>query len=124
MVALSPDGRTLYTAHSNAIHLWALPLGQELLTLPDEPLTTAVLGSAMQPQVIDQLINPFDIAFDADGLPVVSDASMNGVARQTAEGKTHFIHLFPGCPTPQTAAAPSTRCPRVLPAWATNILSR
>jgi hypothetical protein len=99
LVGVAPDGRTLYIGHFNATHLWTLPL-DEKLELPNEALTTAVLDTAVFPQVIDQLVNPFDIAFDDAGSPVVTDASMNGVARPTAAGKTHFIHLFSRLPDP------------------------
>lgn len=99
LVAIAPDGRTLYIGHFNATHLWTMPLDGNL-DLPEVALTTAVLDTAMFPQIIDQLINPFDIAFDETGSPLVTDASMNGVARPNAEGKTHFIHLFPRLPDP------------------------
>ncbi|MCB8943737.1 MAG: ScyD/ScyE family protein [Ardenticatenaceae bacterium] len=99
LVGIAPDGRILYIGHFNASHLWTMPL-EGPLALPDEALTTAVLGQAMFPQIIDQLINPFDIAFDATGRPVVTDASMNGIARPNDDGKTHFIHLFPRLPHP------------------------
>jgi hypothetical protein len=101
LVAISPDGRTLYIGHFNANHLWTMALDTNgSFALPGEPLTTALLDTAVSPQIIDKLINPFDIAFDDAGLPVVTDASMNGVARQTAEGKTHFIQLFTRLPDP------------------------
>lgn len=93
LVGISPDGRTLYIGNFNASHLWTMPLNGNL-KLPAEALTTDDLGTAMAPQVIDQLINPFDITFDDGGSPIVTDASMNGVARQTAEDKTHFIYIF------------------------------
>jgi hypothetical protein len=100
LVGIAPDGRTLYIGHFNATHLWTMPLTDGPLALPDVPLTTAEMGTAMSPQIIDQLVNPFDIAFDNAGLPLVTDASMNGVARPTAEGKTHFIYLFSRLPDP------------------------
>jgi hypothetical protein len=99
LVGISPAGDRIYVGNFNATHLWTLELGEQL-ALPAIPLTTDDLGTAMAPMIIDQLVNPFDITFDDAGLPVVSDASMNGVARQTAEGKTHFIHLFSRLPHP------------------------
>ena len=104
LVGVSPDGRTLYIGHFNANRLWTLPLNDDPLALPDEPLATENLDSAMFPQVIDKLINPFDIAFDDAGLPIVTDASMNGVARPNAAGKTHFIHIFDRLPDPTNDA--------------------
>lgn len=101
LVGVAPNGRTLYIGHFNANQLWTLPIADDIsLALPDEPLTTADLDAVMAPQIIDQLINPFDIAFDNVGLPIVTDASMNGIARPNPAGKTHFIHLFPRLPDP------------------------
>ncbi|MCA9944419.1 MAG: ScyD/ScyE family protein, partial [Anaerolineales bacterium] len=92
-VKLSPDGRTLYTAHFNLGHLYTLPV-PDTLALPDEPFTADDLASQMLPLNNVQLINPFDITFDANGVPVVSDASGNGVAKETEDGTTRFFHRF------------------------------
>ncbi|MCA9986554.1 MAG: ScyD/ScyE family protein, partial [Anaerolineales bacterium] len=99
LVALSPDNRTVYLSFFNANQLYTLPLGQAL-SLPQMPLTIADLAGAMAPQTIDRLINPFDLAFDPAGSPIVTDASMNGVARQTEAGLTHFLYLFDRLPDP------------------------
>ncbi len=92
-VKLSPDGRILYTAHFDLGHLYTLPVPDDL-SLPDEPLTAADLSSQMLPLNNVRLTNPFDMTFDPDGLPVVSDASGNGVAKQNEDGTTRFIHRF------------------------------
>ncbi len=92
-VKLSPDGRTLYTAHFNLGHLYTLPVPTSL-ALADAPLTAADLGSRMLPLNNVQLTNPFDLTFDTNGLPVVSDASGNGIAKETSDGTTRFFHRF------------------------------
>ncbi|MCO5188321.1 MAG: ScyD/ScyE family protein [Anaerolineae bacterium] len=99
LVGIDPDGQTLYVGNFNAARLWTWPI-DTALALPDKVLTTDMLGIAMAPQVIDQLINPFDIAFTETGAPIVTDASMNGLARQTDDGKTQFIYHFPRLPDP------------------------
>ncbi|MEO1668991.1 MAG: ScyD/ScyE family protein [Chloroflexota bacterium] len=92
-VSVSPDGETIYTGHFIGEHLYTLPVA-DALTLPDVPFTTDDMGAAMQPFNRVQLINPFDMTFDDDGVPVVSDASGNGVAKETEDGRTRFFHRF------------------------------
>ncbi|WP_420643194.1 ScyD/ScyE family protein [Candidatus Leptofilum sp.] len=92
-VKLSPDGRTLYTAHFNLGALYAVPASGSF-TLPDSPLTAENLARRMEPLNNVRLINPFDMTFDANGVPVVSDASGNGVAKETEDGRTQFFHRF------------------------------
>ncbi len=92
-VKLSPDGRTLYTAHFNLGHLYTLPVPDNF-SLPPEPFTADDLASQMLPLNNVQLTNPFDMTFDPNGVPVVSDASGNGVAKETEDGTTRFIHRF------------------------------
>ncbi|MEM7800362.1 MAG: ScyD/ScyE family protein, partial [Chloroflexota bacterium] len=41
-----------------------------------------------------QLRNPFDLTFDENGSPIVTDATDNGVATMTANGETRFFHRF------------------------------
>ncbi len=94
LVGVSPDGTTVYTAHFGA---------GSLLTFPPPSLEAIDAGALLGPQDLDaamvplnrvQLVNPFDIAFSPDGRPVVTDASGNGVAIETADGTTEFIHRF------------------------------
>ncbi|MFQ5398570.1 MAG: ScyD/ScyE family protein [Anaerolineae bacterium] len=95
LVAVSPDGTTLYVGSFGAGHLWAWPLTPgEPAVLPPEPITPDELGVAMEPLNNVKLTNPFDITFDEDGAPVVSDATGNGVAKETPDGTTRFIHRF------------------------------
>ncbi len=92
-VKLSPDGRTLYTAYFNLGALYALPASGGF-TLPETPITAESMTLRMEPLNNVQLINPFDMTFDGDGVPVVSDASGNGVAKETEDGTTRFFHRF------------------------------
>jgi hypothetical protein len=41
-----------------------------------------------------RLTNPFALTFDREGIPVVSDASGNGVATLNPDGTTRFFHRF------------------------------
>lgn len=103
LVALSPDGKTVYLGNFNQRHLWTLPLSQEqqkALTLPATPYTPADLTPAMQALNNVWVINPYDLTFDAAGIPVVTDASGNGVATMNPDGTTRFIHRFDAIPNP------------------------
>lgn len=103
LVGVSPGGDTIYVGNFGAGHLWTLDLSDRPstgLTIPAQPLTTEQLASTMQPLNRVSLINPFDITFDAGGIPVVTDASGNGVATENADGTTRFIHRFDKLPDP------------------------
>ena len=93
LVAVSPDGETIYIGNFNAQHIWTLPAA-DAETLPDTPLTRDDLGVVMERLNNVFLINPFDMTFDAKGVPVVTDASGNGVAKENEDGTTRFIHRF------------------------------
>ncbi|MCP5096829.1 MAG: ScyD/ScyE family protein, partial [Chloroflexi bacterium] len=97
-IRLSPDGRTLFTAHFNLGHLYTLPVPNEF-SLDNPPYTPDDLGSQMLPLNSVQLTNPFDLTFDDNGVPVVTDASGNGVATENQDGTTRFIHRFSPIPT-------------------------
>lgn len=103
LVHLSPGGDTLYVGNFGQGHLWTLPLTpsqQAGLALPDIPLTPDDLLPAMRPLNNVRLVNPFDMTFDRAGVPVVTDASGNGVAKQTADDATRFFHRFAELPNP------------------------
>lgn len=93
------DG-TLFTSYFNLGHLATLPLNINTLQLPDTPFSGADLGQQMVPLNAVQLRNPFDMTFDGDGVPVVSDATENGVAKMTEDGRTRFFHRFDALPNP------------------------
>ncbi|KAA3658387.1 MAG: hypothetical protein DWQ04_25290, partial [Chloroflexi bacterium] len=95
LLAISPTGDMLYVGNFGEGNLWTLSLPQdEPLTLPPEPVTPAQLGMAMEPLNNVKLTNPFDITFDMNGVPVVTDATGNGVAKENPDGTTTFFHRF------------------------------
>lgn len=105
LVALAPDGSRLYVGNFGQGHLWTLPLTpaqrRDGFTLPEQPLTPDDLNPVMERLNNVFLVNPFDITFDPDGAPVVTDASGNGVATETEDGKTRFFHRFAPLPNPE-----------------------
>ncbi len=96
LVAVSPDGETVYLAHFGAGHLLTFPTA----AIESAPLGAADLEPVMTPLNEVRLTNPFDLAFDAAGVPVVADASANGVATMNPDGTTRFIHRFGDLETP------------------------
>jgi hypothetical protein len=97
LVGVSPDGTTAYTAHFNSGSLLTFPIppgGLQPGTKADPPLGSEDLGRTMLPLLDVSVVNPFDIAFDEDGMPVITDASENGVATTTAQDRTVFTHRF------------------------------
>jgi hypothetical protein len=104
LVALAPDRSLLYVANFGQGHLWTVPLTDEQqaqgFAIPEQPLTPADLQPTMMPFNNVFLLNPFDMTFTDDGTPVVSDASANGVAVMTADGRTRFFHRFDNLPNP------------------------
>jgi hypothetical protein len=103
-------------------HLWQWQLPDGPLTLPPAPLTADDLTPVMLPLNDVHLTNPFALTFDPAGLPVVSDASGNGVATLNADGTTRFIHRFDQSdrsrPTPCCTLTP---CQPASPASAMSI---
>ncbi|MEO1288929.1 MAG: ScyD/ScyE family protein, partial [Chloroflexota bacterium] len=93
LVSVSPDEETIYIGNFNAFHLWTLDasLAEKL---PETPFTPDDLGIAMERFNNVVLANPFDMTYDADGVPIVSDATGNGVARELPNGTTQFFHRF------------------------------
>ncbi len=94
MVGISPDGATVYTSHFGAEALLTFPTPSQKAVDAGAVLGPADLRPTMQPLNRVRLTNAFDITFDEDGTPVVTDASENGVATATADGRTEFIHRF------------------------------
>ncbi|MCP4168344.1 MAG: ScyD/ScyE family protein [Chloroflexi bacterium] len=105
LVALAPAGDKLYIGNFAQGHLWTLPLSSEErvngFSLAEAPLNPDDLIPAMLPLHRVKVMNPFDIAFDPQGIPVVTDATGDGVAMETADGKTRFIHRFARLPDPR-----------------------
>lgn len=100
LVQISPDGETLYVGNFGAGHLWTMPLMLPI-ELPETPYTPDDLGITMEPLNRVALLNPFAMTFDPLGIPVVSDASNNGVAKENTDGTTRFIHRFDPLIDPQ-----------------------
>lgn len=95
----------LYLGNFAQGHLWSFPLPDPLV-IPETPFGIDDLTAVMLPNNAVQLINPFDITFDAEGNPVVTDASANGVATTNAAGLTTFFHQF--APIPQVGKEVAT----------------
>lgn len=102
LVGVAPDGDTVYLANFGQGHLWTLSLAAAVTA--SAALGPADLEPAMRPLNRVRLVNPFDIAFDDVGVPVVTDASENGVARENADGTTRFVHRFDDLRDPQRAS--------------------
>ena len=102
-IKVSPDGETIYLSHFQLGHLLTFP-SVAALSVPEFPFGPADLSMTMEPFNAVQLANPFDLTFDANGVPVVSDATENGVAKQTEDGRTRFIHRFDTLPNPLQAS--------------------
>ena len=101
LIAISPDHQMLYVGNFGTGNLWTFPLPQnEPLTLPLEPYRLDQMGMAMQQLNNVKIGNPFDITFNANNAPIVTDASGNGLAKETPDGATEFIHLFSGLVNP------------------------
>jgi hypothetical protein len=94
-VAVSPANDRVYLSYFNAggLLMLAIDPGQPLL-LPAAPFGPDDLLLAMTPLNNVRLSNAFAMTFDREGVPVVSDATENGVAKETADGQTRFIHRF------------------------------
>jgi cytochrome c peroxidase len=99
LVSVSPDGSTIYVGNFNATHLWTLPASLAE-TLPETPFTPDDMGVAMERFNNVFLANPFDMTYAADGTPIVSDATGNGVAIELDNGTTRFFHRFDAIPNP------------------------
>ncbi|MFK7801508.1 MAG: ScyD/ScyE family protein [Anaerolineae bacterium] len=88
------DGK-LYLSHFNLGALYTFPLDPTAgLELAAEPFTAEDLTKEMVPLNAVQLRNPFDLAFNENGIPIVTDATDNGVAMMTPNGQTRFFHRF------------------------------
>ncbi len=105
LVSFSPDSSTIFIGSFGAGHLWTLPLtaGERTsgLALPPEPYRPEQLGQAMAPLSGGRLVNPFDMTYDVDGKPVVSYSDDNGVAIETIDGATRFVHRSEELPNPE-----------------------
>ena len=95
LVGVAPDQSQIYVGNFAQGHLWTLPIPEDGFNqLPDIPFTSDDLGKAMEIFNRVTLTNPFDITFDESGVPIVADASQNGVAKELPSGKVLYIHRF------------------------------
>jgi hypothetical protein len=121
MIALAPDGSRLYLSTFGQGHLLTLPLTPEQqqngLTIPATPYTPDDLVPEMLPLNNVFLVNPFDIVFEMDGTPVVTDASSNGVAIKNSDGTTRFFHRFEKLPAPQDPTLTIEAVPTGIERW-------
>ncbi len=115
LAGVSPDGSTAYVAHFGSEALFGLPIpetGLEPATKAAEALRAEQLARTLTRLNDVFLANPFDIAFDEQGTPVVTDASGNGVATAGPDGSVVFIHRFgeleaPDLPSLRVEAVPT-----------------
>jgi len=103
LVGASPDGTTVYLSSFGAEGLltFQIPAGGLEPLAKRDVMGLDDLGVTMTPLNEVRLTNAFDMAFDAEGRPVVTDASGNGVATVNPEGQTAFIHRFGDLSDPQ-----------------------
>ena len=111
LVGVAPDGSTAFVGHFQSGRLLTFDLGDDQPE-PGSPLFPEQLGSTMEPLNRVELVNPFDITFDPVGRPIVTDASGDGVATETEDGLTRFIHRFgsledPNKPTLKISPVPT-----------------
>ncbi|MCB0106212.1 MAG: ScyD/ScyE family protein, partial [Caldilineaceae bacterium] len=110
LVSVAPDGRTIYVGSFGTGYLWEYQV-QLPLQLPEQPLLPEQLGQTMLPLNNVRLVNPFDMTYAADGRPIVSDGSGNGVATLNPDGTTRFIHRFDMLANPQRPSDPIEAVP-------------
>lgn len=101
LVAVAPDGATLYLGNNAQGHLWTVPLSGGAPVVGSQPLGPDDLGRALEPLNNVRVINPFAATFDDAGRPVVTDATGNGIAIETGDGATEFIHRFAPLTNPE-----------------------
>lgn len=100
LIGVHPDGDMAYTAHFGSGALLTFPTPDRAMVDDGSLIGPEALTRTMVPLNRVTLVNPFDIAFDAAGDPVVTDASENGVATVNPDGTTRFIHRFGEIPAP------------------------
>ncbi len=96
LVGVSPNGATAFTSNFGAEGLLTFevpaggfePLAKQDVLGPEELTFTMTALNEVR------LTNAFDVTFDAEGRPVVTDASQNGVATVNSDGTVRFIHRF------------------------------
>ncbi|MCY4466711.1 MAG: hypothetical protein OXE46_14370 [Chloroflexi bacterium] len=92
VVAVTPDGADIIVAFPSA-GLYSLPVAQAA-RLPDEPFTLQDLQPRQTERGNVFLLHPFDIAFDAAGAPLISDAAGNGLVSEGEDRALRYVHHF------------------------------
>ena len=92
VVAVTPDGADIIVAFPGA-GLYSLPAAHAR-QLPAQPFTPHALRSRQSRRGNVFLLHPFDIAFDARGKPMVTDAAGNGLVTESADGTLRHAHRF------------------------------
>ena len=92
VVAVTPDGADIIVAFPSA-GLYSLPAAQAA-QLPDQPLTPQDLRPRQTERGKVFLLHPFDIAFDAAGAPLISDAAGNGLVGEGRDRSLRYAHHF------------------------------
>ena len=98
VVAVSPAAETVIVALAGA-QFFELPssLAQEL---PATPLGPGDLARRQAERGAVFLLQPFDIAFNKSGLPVVTDAAGNGLVAEGEDGSLRYLHRFAALENP------------------------
>ena len=71
--------------------------------LPDKPFTPRDLALRQSERGNVFLLHPFDIAFDREGAPLVTDAAGNGLLIENADGSLRYLRRFAALDNPQKA---------------------
>ena len=99
VLALTPDGATILIGLAGS-QLYSLP-SEAARRLPDEPFGPRDLQRRQAERGSVFLLHPFDIAFDGQGAPVVTDAAGNGLVAENADGSLRYLRRFAALDNPQ-----------------------
>ncbi|MDE2650276.1 MAG: hypothetical protein OXI62_06115 [Chloroflexota bacterium] len=102
VAAVSPDGADIIVAFPSA-ELFSLPVAQAA-QLPDEPFTPPDLLPRQSKRANVFLLQPFAIAFDAAGAPLISDAAGNGLLREGTDRSLRYVHQFSRLDNPRLSS--------------------
>ena len=100
-LAVAPDGETIIVGFAGS-QLYSLPRALAE-SLPDRPFMPQDLERRQKERGNIFLLHPFDMAFDADGAPVVTDAAGNGLVSERADGGLGHRHRFAALDNPDYA---------------------
>lgn len=98
-LALTPDGATILIGLAGS-QLYSLP-SEAARRLPDQPFGPLDLRRRQAERGSVFFLHPFDIAFDGQGAPVVTDAAGNGLVIENADGSLRYLRRFAALDNPQ-----------------------